>query len=173
MAACTLSTILHILWYLCTLFTKDTSPEYYAYSSRHPPYSDVWCTKQLTQTTTLLSCQFTTWHFQISFALFLGICVPSGSNILCKIVKVLANFIECLISLPEKPENFQHLLLDIRLVHSKELINSLHVIAPAVLPVPVALVSCNFLVLLLLCIPWPAAMPSTNSSPLVHPCTQI
>jgi hypothetical protein len=44
--------------------------------------------------------------------LFLGISGPSGSHILGKIVEVLANFIECMISLSEKPESFQRLLLD-------------------------------------------------------------
>jgi hypothetical protein len=45
-----------------------------------------------------------------------------------KIVKVLANFVEGMISLPEKPESFQHLLLDLHLVRSKLLIDSFCVI---------------------------------------------
>jgi hypothetical protein len=98
----------------------------------------------------LLSCQFTTGHFQFSFALFLGISGPRGSHVLGKIVEVFANFIKFLISFPEKPESFQHLLLDLHLVCSKQLINSLHIIVPAVLPVPVALVVINFLAILLL-----------------------
>jgi hypothetical protein len=121
----------------------------------------------------LLSCQFTTGHFQFSLALFLGISKPSGSKVLGKIVEELANFIECLISLPEKSESFQHLLLDLHLICSKQLIISLNVIAPAALPVPIALVSFNFLVLLLLCIPRRAATPYTRSSLLVLCCTRI
>jgi hypothetical protein len=78
-----------------------------------------------------------------------------------------------MISLPEKPESFQHLLLDLHLVSSKQLINSLHVIVPAALQVPVALVSFDFLVLLLLCILQHVTMPYTSSSPLVHHCTWI
>jgi hypothetical protein len=87
-----------------------------------------------------------------SIALFLGISEPSGSHVLSKIIEVFANFIECMISLPEKPESFQHLLLDLHLVCAKHLVNSLHAIAPAALPAPVALFPCDFLVLLLLCI---------------------
>jgi hypothetical protein len=108
-----------------------------------------------------------------SFALFLGISGPSGSHILGKIVEVFANFVKSMISLPEKPKSFQSLLLDLNLVRSKQLINSLHVIAPAALPVPGVLVSCNFLVLLLLCILLLVAAPDTSSSPLVRHCTQI
>jgi hypothetical protein len=78
-----------------------------------------------------------------------------------------------MISLPEKPESFQHLLLDLHLVCSEQLVNSLHVIAPVSLPVLVALVFCAFLVLLFLCILWRVAMPDTSSSPLVHNCTRI
>jgi hypothetical protein len=78
-----------------------------------------------------------------------------------------------MISLPEKPESFQRLLLDLHLIRSTQLINSLRVIAPAALPVPVALVSCNFLVLLLLFILWRVAMPGTSSSLLVHHYTRI
>ncbi len=110
---------------------------------------------------------------QITFALFLGISGPSGSHVLGKIIKVLANFVQCVISLPKRPENFQHLLLDLHLVCSKQLVNSLHVIAPVALPVLVALVSCAFLVLLFLCILWCVTMPDTRSSPLVHHCTRI
>jgi hypothetical protein len=47
--------------------------------------------------------------------------------------------------LPEKPESFQHLLLDLHLVCSKQLINSLHVIAPAAFSVHVAFIFSNFL----------------------------
>ncbi len=72
------------------------------------------------------------------------------TSVLGKIIELLAKFSGCVISLPEKPESFQHLLLDLHLVCSKQLINSLHAIAPAAMPVPVALVSCNLLVLLLL-----------------------
>ncbi len=108
-----------------------------------------------------------------SFALFLGVSGLSGSHVLGKIIKVFANFVKCLISLPEKPQSLQHLLLDLHLVHSKHLINSLHVIAPAALPVLVALVSCNFLVLLLLCILWCVTTPDASSSLLVHNCTRI
>jgi hypothetical protein len=70
--------------------------------------------------------------------------------------------------LPEKPESFQHLLLDLHLVGSKQSINSLYVIAPAALPVSVALVSCNLLVLLLLCIFWHVTTPDPSSSLLVE-----
>jgi hypothetical protein len=48
-----------------------------------------------------------------------------------------------------------------------------HVIAPAALPVLVGIVSCNFLVLLLLCILWRVAISDTSSSPLVHHCTRM
>jgi hypothetical protein len=65
-----------------------------------------------------------------------------------------------MISLPEKPESFQHPLLDLHIC-SKQLINSLHIIVPAALPVLIVLVSCNFLVLLLLCILQLVAMPDT------------
>jgi hypothetical protein len=79
-----------------------------------------------------------------------------------------------MISLPEEPESFQGLLLDLHLVPSERLVNSLHVIvAPAALPVPVALVPCNFLVLLLLDILWHVTMPDTSSSLLVHHCSRI
>ncbi len=109
-----------------------------------------------------------------SFALFLGISEPSGPHILGKFVKVFANFIKGMISLPVKPECFQHLLLDLHLICSDEqLIKSLHVIATAVLPVLVALVSCNFPVLLLLCTLWRVTMPDTSSSLLLHHCTRI
>jgi hypothetical protein len=73
-----------------------------------------------------------------------------------------------MISLPEKPESFQSLLLDLHLVCSKHLVNSLHVIAPAALPGPVALVPCDFLVLLLLNILWCVASPDASSSLLVE-----
>ncbi len=74
-----------------------------------------------------------------------------------------------MISLPEKPECFQELLLDLHLVCSKQLVNSLHVIVPAALLVPVALAPCNFLVLLRLCILcWHATTPHTRSSLLVE-----
>jgi hypothetical protein len=75
-----------------------------------------------------------------------------------------------MISPPEKPECFQGLLLDLHpSFFSEHLVNSnsLHVIAPAALPVPVALVPCNFLVLLLLDILWHVTMPDANSSLLV------
>jgi hypothetical protein len=78
-----------------------------------------------------------------------------------------------MISLPEKPESFQSLLLDLHLVCSKHLVNSLYVIVPAALPVPAALVSCNFLVLLLLDILWHVTSPDASSSPLVHHCSRI
>ncbi len=65
------------------------------------------------------------------------------------------------------PEGFQGLLLDLYLVCFEHLVNSLHVIAPAALPVPVVLVPCNFLVLLLLCILWQAKTPDASSSLLV------
>ncbi len=109
----------------------------------------------------------------ITFALFLGISGHSGSHVLGKIIKVLANFVKCMISLPEKPESFQLLLLDLHLVCSKQLVNSLHIIVPVALPVLDALVSCAFLVLLFLCILWHVATPDTSSSPLVHHCTRI
>jgi hypothetical protein len=73
-----------------------------------------------------------------------------------------------MISLPEKPESFQSLLLDLHLVRSKLLVNSLHINVPAELPVSVALVSCNFFVLLLPDIIWSVAMPDTSSRPLVE-----
>jgi hypothetical protein len=73
-----------------------------------------------------------------------------------------------MISLPEKPECFQGLLLDLHLVFSKHLVNNLHVIAPAALPVPVVLVPCNFLVLLCLCILWHVTMPDASSSLLLE-----
>ncbi len=73
-----------------------------------------------------------------------------------------------MISLPEKPESFQGLLLDLHLVCSKHLVNSLHAIMPAALPVPIALVCCNFLVLLLLCILWSATMIDASSSLLLE-----
>ncbi len=109
----------------------------------------------------------------ITSALFLGISGPSGSHVLGKIVKILTNFFKCVTSLPEKPETFQHLLLDLHLIRSKQLVNSLHVIAPVALPVLVALVSCAFLVLLFLCILWHVTIPDTSSSLLVHHCTRI
>jgi hypothetical protein len=108
-----------------------------------------------------------------SFALFLGISEPSGSHVLGRIVEAFTNFVECMISLPKKPESFQRLLLDLHLVCSKQVINSLHIMSLAVLPVTVALVFCNFLVLLLLCILWCVRMPDTSSSPLVHHYTRI
>jgi hypothetical protein len=77
------------------------------------------------------------------------------------------------ISLIEKPENFQSLLLDRCLVYLEDLGNSLHVIVPAALPVSVALVCCNFLVLLLLAILWHVAMPDASSMTLVHCCTRM
>jgi hypothetical protein len=73
-----------------------------------------------------------------------------------------------MISLPEKPESFQGLLLDLHLVCSKHPVNNLHLIAPAALPVPVALVSCDFFVLLFLCILWCATIPDYSSSLLVE-----
>ncbi len=73
-----------------------------------------------------------------------------------------------MISLPEKPESLQSLLLDLHLVCSKHLVNSLQVIVPAALPVPVVLVSCNLLVLLLLCILWCATTPDASSSLLAE-----
>jgi hypothetical protein len=77
-----------------------------------------------------------------------------------------------MISLPEKPESFQSLLLDPNL-NSKHLVNSLHIIAPAALPVPVVLVPLVFPVLLLVDILWHVAMPDTSFSPLVHHCSRI
>jgi hypothetical protein len=85
-----------------------------------------------------------------SFALFVGISGPSGSHVLGKIVEVFANLVECMISLPKKPESFQNLLLDLHLVCSKQLIDSLHVIASAAMPVPIVFIFRNFLVILLL-----------------------
>ena len=73
-----------------------------------------------------------------------------------------------MISLPEKPESFHGLPLDLHLICSKHLVISLHVIAPSALPVLVALVPCNFLVLLLLDILWRVAMPDTSSSLLLE-----
>jgi hypothetical protein len=73
-----------------------------------------------------------------------------------------------MISLPEKPWSFQSLLLDLHLVCSEHLVNSLHVIVPAALPVPVAFVSCEFLVLLLLCILWHVTTPDASSSLMVE-----
>ncbi len=109
----------------------------------------------------------------ITFTLFRSICGATGSHVLGKIVKVLTNFVKCVISLPEKPESFQHLLLDLHLIRSKQLVNSLHVIVPVALPVLVALVSCAFFVLLFLCILWHVATPNTSASLLVHHCTRI
>ncbi len=86
----------------------------------------------------------------------------------CGFTRTLCNQQECMIILPEKPECFQGLLLDLHLVHSKHLVNCLHVIVPAALPVPVALVPCNFLLLLLLDILWYVAMPGASSSLLVE-----
>ncbi len=118
-------------------------------------------------------CLFTTGHFQFHLCTAADISGPAGSHLLCAISKVFANLVKCVISLPEKPESFQSLLLDLHLIPSEHLVNSLHVIAPAALPVPVALVSCNFLVLLLLAILRRVAMPDASSSPLVHHCTRI
>ncbi len=75
--------------------------------------------------------------------------------------------------MPEKPESFQSLMLDLRLVCSEHLFNSLHVIVPAALPVPVVLISCDFLVLLLLAILRRVATPDASSSPLAHRYTRI
>ncbi len=121
-AACTLSTVLHILWYLRNSFTVHTS--WVLYSSQHPHCTDVWCTKLLLRQP---SCFLDSSPLDISnfsFALFLGISGPSGSHVFGEIVKVFANFVECMISLPEKPECFQHLLLDLHLVCSKQLITA-------------------------------------------------
>jgi hypothetical protein len=73
-----------------------------------------------------------------------------------------------MISLPEKPESFQGPLLDLHLVCSKHLVNSLHVNVTAALPVPVALVPCIFFVLLLLDILWHVAAPDASSSLLLE-----
>ncbi len=78
-----------------------------------------------------------------------------------------------MISLPEKSNGFQGLMLDLHFIHTKCLLNSLHIIVPAALPVLLALVSSNFLVLLLwrflLCV----TMPDTSSSLLVHGSSRI
>jgi hypothetical protein len=121
----------------------------------------------------LFNCQFTTGHFQYQLCTANRISGPAGSHILCAVSKVFANLLKCLISLPEKPESFQSLLLDHCLVYSEGLVNSLHVIVPAALPVSVALVSCNFLVLLLLAILWHVAMPDASSITLVHCCIRM
>ena len=60
-----------------------------------------------------------------SFTLFLDIGGPSGLHVLGKIVKIFANFVKCMISLLKKPESFQRLQLDLHLICSKQLINSL------------------------------------------------
>jgi hypothetical protein len=85
-----------------------------------------------------------------SFALFLVISGPLGSHVVGKIIKVFANFVEGMISLPEKPEIFQRLLLDLHLICSKQLINSLNIMLPAAFSVHIAFTFSNFLAILLL-----------------------
>jgi hypothetical protein len=111
------------------------------------------------------SCQFATGHFQFQFHLCnaADISGPEVSHLLRAVSKVFANLVKWVISLPEKPECFQSFLLDCCLVCSKHLINSLHVILPADLPVSVAFVSCYFLVLLLLAVLRRVAMPDASS----------
>jgi hypothetical protein len=91
MATYTLTTISHIQWYLCTLFIVHTSRVPW-YSSRHPPYSDVWQTNWLRQP----SCFLISSALDISnitFAFFFGISGPSGSYVLCKIIKGFTNLV--------------------------------------------------------------------------------
>jgi hypothetical protein len=57
-------------------------------------------------------------HFQYHLCTATGISGLSGSHILCTVSKVFANLVECMISLPEKLEIFQSLLLDLHLVCS-------------------------------------------------------
>jgi hypothetical protein len=78
-----------------------------------------------------------------------------------------------MISLPEKRESFQSLLLDLHLICSKHLVNSLHIIVPAALPVPVMLAPLDFPVLLGVDILWHVATPDTSSSLLGHCCSRI
>ncbi len=92
---------------------------------------------------------------------------PSGSHILCAISNEFANLVLDLISLPEKFDSFQGLLLD-HLICAKYLFNSLHIIVPAVLPVLIAFLFRNFLVMLLLCFPWHVTTPDASSSLLLE-----
>jgi hypothetical protein len=57
------------------------------------------------------------------------------------------NLVYGLISLPEKSESFQGLLLDLHLICTKYLVISLNVIVPASLQVSVSLFSSDFLVM--------------------------
>ncbi len=60
------------------------------------------------------------------------------------------------------------LLLDLHLICAEYLVNSLHIIVPAALPVSVVLVSRNFLVTLLLCFLRNVMTSDASSSLLVH-----
>jgi hypothetical protein len=71
------------------------------------------------------------------------------------------------------PTDIQRLMLDLHFVCAKCLVNRLHIIAPDALPVHVAMVSTNFLVLHLWCFLLCVTMPDTNSSLLVHSSSEI
>jgi hypothetical protein len=50
-------------------------------------------TNQLTQIMVLLSCRFTTGHFQFHFCISSGISGPLGSHLLCAVSKIFTNLV--------------------------------------------------------------------------------
>ncbi len=102
----TLSTVLHTLWYLCTLFTVHTSRVLW-YSSQHPPYSDVWLSNWLRQPSCfLVSSPLDIFNF--TFALLLVIVDLRVHTFSVRPARYL--------QIPEKPESFRVLLLDLHLI---------------------------------------------------------
>jgi hypothetical protein len=93
-------------------------------------------------------------------------------DICSTVLNVVANLVQDGISLPEKSESLQGLLLDLLLIHLKRLVNSILVIGPAALPVDVALLH-TFPFSLLLSFPCHVTMPGISSSLLGHGSPRI